>query len=82
MAADARGGRASELASDMTSGAIQGDMRSGQREACHLQVVELGARPGVHPVAPFAGGRKSGGHMIWTRGGLIILGMAGVTLGG
>ena len=82
MAAYASGGRARELASDVTGGAIQRNVRSGQREAGHLQMVELGSRPGVHAVALFAGGRKPGRHMVRTRGGLILLGMAGVTLGG
>lgn len=81
VAAYASGGRASELASDMTGGAVQRDVSSGQCEACVFQVVKLGAGPGVHPVALFAGCRKSGCHMIWTRGGLIFLGMAGIALG-
>ena len=79
--ADASRGCTRELASDMAGGAVQRNVGAGQGEAGHFQVVELGAGPGVHPVTLFAGSRKTGRHMIWTRGGLILLGMAGVTLG-
>lgn len=82
MAAYASCGRARELASDVARGAIQGNVRSGERKPGNLQMVKLGAGPGVQAVALFAGGRKTGCHMIWTCGGLILFGMAGVTLGG
>ena len=82
MAAYASGGRARELASDVARGAVQGNVRSGQRETGDLQMVKLGARPAIEAVALLAGSGEPGGHMIWTRGGLKLLGMAGIALGG
>lgn len=82
VAAYASGGRASELASDMTGGAVQRNVGSGQGKAGHFQVVKLGAGPAIEAVTLFAGGGKPGRHMIWTCGGLIVLGMAGVALCG
>lgn len=82
MAAYAGGGRARELASDVTGGAIQRNMRSRQCKAGDSQVVKRGARPAIETVTLFTGRGEPGGHVIWTRGGLILLSMAGVALGG
>ena len=75
-------GRTSELAADVTSGAIQWNVRSGQREAGDFEMVKHGSGPAVESVTLFAGCRKAGREMTWTRRGLILLGMAGVALGG
>lgn len=57
--AEAIGTGSSELAANMASGAFQGGMRSGKREAGELQVIEIGRVPGVHAgVAGRAVGRK------------------------
>ncbi len=80
MTSNARRGRSGEFPSDVASIAIQRNVGSGQRESGKFQVVELGVKPGVDAVALFASGGKAGGHVTWTRGRLILLGMAGIAL--
>jgi len=82
VASHASCGRTRELSPDVTGGAIQRNVRSGQREAGDFEVIKLGAGPTIEAVTLFARSRKAGRYMTWTRGGLIILGVAGVALGG
>lgn len=44
-------------------------------------MVKLGARPAVEAMALFAGGGKAAGHVTGTGGRLVLLGVAGITLG-
>lgn len=65
-------GSSRETVTDMALRASQRGMRSGQREARELAVIESGALPHVHAVAVFAGCRKIGRHMVQRRPCLII----------
>lgn len=82
VASHASGGCPRELAADVTGGAIEWNVCSGEREAGHLEMIKLGAGPAIEAVTLFASCRKAGRHMTWAGGGLILLGVAGVTLGG
>ena len=81
MAPDASGWRPRELASGMAGGAVQCGMRSRQGEAGQLQVVKLGAQPGVGAVALLARGGETAGYVIGASGLLVIVRVARVTLG-
>lgn len=58
MAAVAIGGRSLEFAADVARGAFQGGMRSGERETCKFQVVELSVVPGIESVTSLACARE------------------------
>lgn len=73
---------ARELAPHVTGGAIQYDVRTGQREAGNFQMVKLGAQPGVHAMALLAGGGETSRHMTGACRRLILLGMTGIALRG
>lgn len=80
--AHARCWRPGEFPSDVASVAIQRNVSTGQCEASELKMIKLGAQPGIGTMALFASGGKAGGHVTWTRGRLILLGMAGIALRG
>lgn len=64
VASDAGCRRSLVLAAHVTSGAIDGGMHAGQREAGVFQMIKFGAQPGVDGVALFALRREAAGHVI------------------
>ena len=80
VAADAGGRSPGIFSADVASGAVQGGVRSSERKAGELEMVELGAHPVVHAVALRTGRRKVQRHMARSRG-LEFLGVAAVAIG-
>lgn len=64
VAAHAGRGRPLVFPADVTGRAVQARVHSRQREAGVLQVIELGAQPGIDGVTLFALGGKPAGHVI------------------
>ena len=82
MAAIAIGGGAGKLAVDVTERAGHIDMGAGKREFRKGVVIEVCIRPGCRGVADGAIGGEPGLGVIGIRGALVILGVAGIAIGG
>jgi hypothetical protein len=82
MAAHAGCRSAFELVIKVTLVALQGGVGAGKSKAGEFQMVEVDAEPGVHRMALFAGGGKPGRRVRRASSLLIVLGVAGVALGG
>lgn len=72
-----------ELAAEMACGAFERRMRASEREACHFQVIETGAIPGIHAAVTLqASGRKTGLLVVGRCCLQVVIRVTGAAVGG